>query len=686
MVTQFQTSRLSRRTLALLGLLLFCSTSLHAAWEWSSSPKNLSNSNQDARIPKVAANQAGQAMAIWTRYNGAFWVVQTALFNGSTWNSAKSISPIDRDAAEPAVAMDGNGNARAVWIASDGINNLVYSARYRNGSWNEPSRTSLPGQDAKSPQIAMDAAGNTVVVWLGFNDFNWEVQGRLLMDGEWQDVISLSALGQQASAPQAVMDTNGVATLVWSQFNGISNVVQSIRHRRGVWGAVTNVSAIEQDTKLPQLAVDSEGNIMVVWMQANGVIFNVQGRRWSSADGWGAISPLSSVSENANTPMITGNRVGSAIAIWTQQNAVGLWTVRSRQFRNGSWGEPWAFADSGQNAYVPGIASDNSGSATAVWSRSNGNELIVRGSHFKNGEWTPSKALSKAGHNAEFQAVAMLGSDRATTVWLRSNGERQVVQAIQGNYDIDRFTLSVSKSGSGSVISEPAGIDCGKNCSARFDDGTDVTLVAAPAEGYSFTGWSGACKGTEPCRVKLTSNKSVSAKFLQSATYSIKVSRTASRGGLVTSSPEGIRCGAKERACTFAFGKDASVTLTATAETGYAFKNWSGCPQPNGPVCNVTLQNPKTTIKPRFAALPKYTLELRKTRDGSVSTTPTGLNCGNNKKSCSAKFVTGTVVTLTAVPVTGKTFTGWGGESCAGSAPTCTLLMDRKKTVRAEFQ
>jgi hypothetical protein len=54
-------------------------------------------------------------------------------------------------------------------------------------------------------------------------------------------------------------------------------------------------------------------------------------------------------------------------------------------------------------------------------------------------------------------------------------------------------TLTVTKdgSGSGSVTSSPAGIDCGSACSAQFDDGTQVTLTAAADSGSTFTGWSG---------------------------------------------------------------------------------------------------------------------------------------------------------------------------------------------------
>ncbi|WP_186342864.1 CARDB domain-containing protein [Allochromatium palmeri] len=73
--------------------------------------------------------------------------------------------------------------------------------------------------------------------------------------------------------------------------------------------------------------------------------------------------------------------------------------------------------------------------------------------------------------------------------------------------------LSVSKSGSGTVISSPAGIDCGSTCSASFTSNQTVTLTAVPSLGYSFTGWGGACSGTGSCQVTMNAHKSVMAGF-----------------------------------------------------------------------------------------------------------------------------------------------------------------------------
>jgi hypothetical protein len=78
-----------------------------------------------------------------------------------------------------------------------------------------------------------------------------------------------------------------------------------------------------------------------------------------------------------------------------------------------------------------------------------------------------------------------------------------------------RFTLTVSKSGSGSgtVTSSVGGINCGATCAADFDAGASVTLTATAASGSTFTGWSGACTGSASCTVTMDAAKSVTATF-----------------------------------------------------------------------------------------------------------------------------------------------------------------------------
>jgi hypothetical protein len=61
------------------------------------------------------------------------------------------------------------------------------------------------------------------------------------------------------------------------------------------------------------------------------------------------------------------------------------------------------------------------------------------------------------------------------------------------------WTLTVTSSGggSGTVTSNPAGIDCGSDCTERYPPNTEVTLTATPDQGSVFDHWSGNfCNGS----------------------------------------------------------------------------------------------------------------------------------------------------------------------------------------------
>jgi uncharacterized repeat protein (TIGR02543 family) len=86
-------------------------------------------------------------------------------------------------------------------------------------------------------------------------------------------------------------------------------------------------------------------------------------------------------------------------------------------------------------------------------------------------------------------------------------------KSVSATFAVSPATLSVAVTGSGTVTSTPSGINCTSNCSAPFAVGSNVTLTAAPATGFTFSGWSGACTGTAACTVTLSASSSVSAAF-----------------------------------------------------------------------------------------------------------------------------------------------------------------------------
>lgn len=77
-------------------------------------------------------------------------------------------------------------------------------------------------------------------------------------------------------------------------------------------------------------------------------------------------------------------------------------------------------------------------------------------------------------------------------------------------------SLSVQKAGNGTgtIASNPAGINCGTTCSSTFSDGSIITLTAAAAQGSVFDGWDGGgCSGTGLCVVTVSGSTVVTATF-----------------------------------------------------------------------------------------------------------------------------------------------------------------------------
>jgi hypothetical protein len=90
------------------------------------------------------------------------------------------------------------------------------------------------------------------------------------------------------------------------------------------------------------------------------------------------------------------------------------------------------------------------------------------------------------------------------------------INALQALLAEPPFTLTVTKAGTGSgtVTSSPAGIDCGAYCSEDYQSGTIVTLTATSNSGSDFTNWSGDSDCTDG-QVSMDDNKACVATFTE---------------------------------------------------------------------------------------------------------------------------------------------------------------------------
>jgi uncharacterized repeat protein (TIGR01451 family) len=126
------------------------------------------------------------------------------------------------------------------------------------------------------------------------------------------------------------------------------------------------------------------------------------------------------------------------------------------------------------------------------------------------------------------------------------------------------LTVTRAGSGSGTVTSSPSGINCGSTCAADFTSGATVGMMATPAAGSTFAGWSGACTGTGGCTVTMSADRSVTATFTASTPGGLTITATTTPQ---TISPGGT-AKTRFRISNGGTGPAHSVALTVTLPTG----------------------------------------------------------------------------------------------------------------------
>jgi hypothetical protein len=217
-----------------------------------------------------------------------------------------------------------------------------------------------------------------------------------------------------------------------------------------------------------------------------------------------------------------------------------------------------------------------------------------------------------------------------------------------------------------------------------------ATATPSPAFGPSFLAGvscptSAECMavGFGPLTAKSAYQDAPFAALYQSSPQHIL---TVSVGGAGTVAGAELSC---PGTCEESFADAEQVTLTATPGPGADFSGWSGGGCSGTGSCIVTMNTdvsvtatftPTATVTPiPLPAHGSIAVTLGGTGTGLV--TGPGIDC---PATCLALIPEGDSVTLTAVPATGSTFSGWSAGSCT-AIPTCTLTIRNDQSIVASF-
>jgi hypothetical protein len=133
----------------------------------------------DAEFPQVAMSLSGNAVVVWTQYDGRLshiWANQYT--SGRGWSWAQPIeTETEYTAFDSRVAVDPAGNALALWVQSDGTHYRVWANRYDAvRAWGKAQVIDAENAGAAySPWLAMDPAGNGLAVWHQFDGARYRI-------------------------------------------------------------------------------------------------------------------------------------------------------------------------------------------------------------------------------------------------------------------------------------------------------------------------------------------------------------------------------------------------------------------------------------------------------------------------------------------------------------------------------
>lgn len=233
------------------------------------------------------------------------------------------------------------------------------------------------------------------------------------------------------------------------------------------------------------------------------------------------------------------------------------------------------------------------------------------------------------------------------------------------------YTLTLSSNTQyGTVSATGTGVVDNNNGTYTVPAGTQVTVKATEKTGYHFSSWSD--NGTQEHQITVNGNTSLSATFAIN-TYTLQLNKNINNAGTVTATATSGISGNNP----YTVNHNTSVSIEATASTGYRFVNWDDNQTTNPRNITVTSNVTRTANFVR-----EYTITLATNNQyGSVSINGTGVV---DKGNGTYTVPSGNTVTITATPNNGSHFVNWDGDQTLTN-PSRQITVTSDQNITANF-
>jgi PKD domain len=487
----------------------------HGATDWSR-PLNLA---EGGSAPSLAVDPVGNALAAFTKGSLIGGVFQVAYRPGSdlTWQDPITVSP-DPNTGGGSIAVNDAGDAVAGFTRWSGNGYVVQGAvrPASSGRWQQVVDLSEPGGNAPfGTAVAIDRAGTAVALWVRAGEVGDNpvvVSSLRPAGGTWTVPVDLGGPYGGVGSIHVAVDGAGNAVAVWEGYvrsSGGEVAFASYRPFGGSWSSAISLSSPSQLTiDDVQVAFDASGNALALWRALTpGRQAIVVADERPAADGkWQPSVQLSPSSVFATSAALAGDRAGNAVAIWTEGFSNATVEAALRPAASGTWEQPTQVT-TGAVGFGIAAAIDEHGGSVAAWAREVGTSDVIESSDLKPGGPVLAglrlPAHAAAGIRARFAVTpAPWGSPLAgEPLWDFGDDSAAGGKSVAHTYRrAGTYTVTVSQSdatGAGSRSTATVTVTRATLANRRIP-----SIGGVPRVGATLTCLPGTWKGSEPISLR----------------------------------------------------------------------------------------------------------------------------------------------------------------------------------------
>ncbi len=271
-----------------------------------------------AVVLDVALDAAGNIHVV----TAGLGVVQTARFDAmsATWGAVVDLASGLPGPGQPGpqVAMNEAGDAVATWSRGTVLEASRYPANA--AGWTVATPLTVDGLFNEAARAAVDPAGVTTVAWVHTITTARTIRVSRYdpVAAAWSPAADLPDQGTSAYGPAGIdADALGNVHVVWSQSltsPGIRLLASRYAVSTGQWTTVTNLSALGQAAFNSDVAIDGSGNAMAVWFEQASGVSVPQALRWDATPAAPAVTRVTPASATLTVPFTLASGTDAALA------------------------------------------------------------------------------------------------------------------------------------------------------------------------------------------------------------------------------------------------------------------------------------------------------------------------------------------------------------------------------------